>query len=51
MGFELNVRSGQHLFGGDGRTALTYSLLPGIDQVLSQADAGVGARNGDVSVS
>lgn len=30
---------------------MAQSLLPGIDQVLSQADAGVGASDGDLSVS
>lgn len=29
----------------------TSSFLPGIDQVLSQADAGMGASDGDLSVS
>lgn len=30
---------------------MTVFILPGIDQVLSQADAGVGASDGDLSVS
>lgn len=36
----------------DGCVALAIaSFLPGIDQVLSQADTGMGASDGDLSVS
>lgn len=34
-----------------GCSTTTVAILPGIDQVLSQTDAGVGASDGDLSVS
>lgn len=34
-----------------GCSMITVSILPGIDQVLSQTDAGVRASDGDLSVS
>lgn len=49
VGIHFNTRTGVGVFLAESSTV--WPILPGIDQVLSQADTGVGASDGDLSVS